>query len=107
MDVKLTFFDRISIPQMFPEKASFADGIIYDDIRNKIKITQEEITTYRIRNTEDGRGVEWDSEPEGGINTSFTDAETRLIVKSFIDLDSKAQVPTDPKFIALYRKFIN
>jgi len=107
MDIKLTFFDRISIPQMFPEKASFADGIIYDDIRNKIKITQEEITTYKIRNTEDGKGVEWDSEPEGGINTSFTDAETRLIVKSFVDLDAKAQVPTDPKFIALYRKFIN
>jgi len=107
MDIKLTFFDRISIPQMFPEKASFADGIIYDDIRNKIKITQEEITTYKIRNTEDGKGVEWDSEPEGGINTSFTDAEIHLIVKALADLDTKAQVPTDPKFIALYRKFIN
>jgi len=107
MDIKLTFFDRISIPTMFPEKATFADGIIYDDIRTKIKITQEEVTTYKIRNTQDGSGVEWDKEPEGGIEFELTDAETTLIKKAFKELDAKAQVPTDPKFISLYRKFIN
>ena len=107
MDIKLTFFDRISIPTMFPEKATFADAIIYDDIRNKIKITQDELTTYNIRNTYDGKGIEWDSEPEGGIDVSFTDAEHKMIVKVLSDLDKKAQIPTDPKFIGLYRKFIN
>jgi len=107
MDIKLTFFDRISLPQMFPEKATFADAIIYDDIRNKIKITQEEITTYNIRNTKDGTGVEWDNEPQDGSEIQFTVAEVKLIQKSLNDLDAKAQVPTDPKFISLYRKFIN
>lgn len=107
MDIKLTFFDRISIPTMFPEKASFADAIIYDDIRNKIKITQEEITTYNIRNTKDGTGVEWDNEPQDGIDMQLTDAEFKLIKKALDDLDKKAEVPTDPKFISLYRKFIN
>lgn len=107
MDIKLTFFDRISIPTMFPEKASFADAIIYDDIRNKIKITQEEITTYSIRNTKDGTGVEWDSEPQDGTETQLTDAEFELIKKALKALDEKAQVPTDPKFISLYKKFIN
>lgn len=107
MNVKLTFFDRISIPQMFPEKATFADAIIYDDIRQKLKITQNEITTYNIRNTPDNAGVEWDSEPQGGIDVDLTDAEMKLIKKSFDELDKKAQVPTEPKFIALYKKFIN
>ena len=107
MDIKLTFFDRISIPTMFPEKATFADGIIYDDIRNKIKITQEEVTEYKIRNTQDNSGVEWDKEPDGGTEFKLTDAEAKLIVMAFKELDTKAQVPTDPKFIALYRKFIN
>jgi len=107
MNVKLTFFDRISIPQMIPEKATFADAIIYDDIRGKLKITQQEITDYNIRNTPDNSGVEWDSEPQGGIDVELTDAEIKLINKAFGELDKKAQVPTDPKFIALYRKFIN
>lgn len=107
MILKLTFFDRISIPTMFPEKATFADAIIYDDIRQKLKITQDEITTYNIRTTLDGSGVEWDSEPQGGIEIDMTDAEIKLIVKSLNELDKKAQIPTDPKFIALYKKFIN
>ena len=107
MDLKLTFFDRITIPTMFPEKASFADAIIYDDIRQKIKITQNEITTYNIRNTPDERGIEWDGEPEGGVTFELTEAEVRLINKCFSELDKQAQVPTDPKFITLYRKFIN
>ena len=107
MDTKLTFFDRITIPTMFPEKASFADAIIYDDIRQKIKITQNEITTYNIRNTPDERGIEWDGEPDGGIEFSITDAEKALILKCLNDLDKQSQVPTDPKFISLYRKFIN
>ena len=107
MDIKLTFFDRISIPQMFPEKATFADGIIYDDIRNKIKITQEEVTEYKIRNTQDNSGVEWDKEPSGGVEFELTDAEAGLIVQAFTELDKKAMVPTDPKFITLYKKFIN
>lgn len=107
MILKLTFFDRISIPTMFPEKATFADAIIYDDIRQKLKITQDEITTYNIRTTPDGSGVEWDSEPQGGIEIDMTDAEIKLIVKSLNELDKKAQIPTDPKFIALYKKFIN
>ncbi len=105
--MKLTFFERISIPTIFPEKATFADAIIYDDIRQKIKITQKEITTYNIRATMDGSGVEWDYEPEGGTEFELTDAEIKLITKCLLDLDKKALVPTDPKFIILYKKFIN
>lgn len=107
MDLKLTFFDRIAIPSLFPEKASFADGIIYDDIRQKIKITQEEVTTHNIRNTPDGNAVEWDNEIPGGKEFAFTDAEKALIVKALKNLDERAEVPTDPKFILLYKKFIN
>lgn len=107
MGIKLTIYDRISIPVFIPEKATFADAIIYDDIRNKIKITQDEVVTYNIRNTKEGTGVEWDEEPDGGKEFEFTPAENRLITKIFSELDTKAQVPTDPKFIILYRKFIH
>jgi len=107
MDIKLTIYDRISIPVMIPEKATFADAIIFDDIRIKIKITQEEVVNYNIRNTKDGSGVEWDEEPNGGKTFDFTNAEIKLVTKAFSELDSKAQVPTDPKFILLYKKFIS
>lgn len=107
MDIKLTFFDRISIPTLFPEKAKFAEGIIYDDIRNKIKITQEEVTKNNIRNTPDGGAVEWDTEPEGGVEFTLTDAERDLIAKQLKALDEKGEVPTAAKFILLYKKFIN
>ena len=50
---------------------------------------------------------EWDEEPDGGKEFEFTPAENRLITKMFSELDSRAQVPTDPKFIILYRKFIH
>lgn len=108
MKVKLSIFERISIPVNFPEKATFADAIIYDDIRNKIKITQNDVVTYNIRNTKDGSGVEWDNEPnDGGVDFDFTEMEKNLIIKSFKDLDQKGQIPTDSKFITLYKKFIN
>lgn len=106
MKIKLNFFERISIPTIFPEKATFADAIIYDDIRQKIKITQQEVTTYNIRSTADGSGIEWDSEPEGGIEYDFTDAEVKLVSKCLIDLDKKAQIPVDSKFISLFKKFV-
>lgn len=107
MNVKLTLFDRISIPTMFPEKATYADAIIFDDIRNKLLITQDEITNYNITNTEDGSGVKWDNEPGDGRDFEMTDLETRAIIKIFSELDKKAMIPTDPKFIALYKKFID
>jgi hypothetical protein len=107
MAIKLTIYDRISIPVMFPEKSSFADAIVYDDIRNKIKITQEEVVSYNIRNTKDGSGIEWDEEKEGGKDFEFSGAEMRLLEKTFKELDTKAQVPTDPKFIQLYKKFMH
>ena len=106
MGTKLTIYDRISIPVIIPENSTFSDAIIYDDIRQKIKITQDEVITYNIRNTKDGTGIEWDEEPDGGTEFEFTSAENRLIAKAFSELDTKAQVPTDPKFIALNRKFI-
>lgn len=107
MDVKLTLFDRISIPTMFPEKASFADGIVYDDIRQKIKITQDEVSEYNVRSTKDGSGVEWDNEPVEGKDFELTDLEEKVIIKALKELDAKSQVPTDPKFISLFKKFIN
>jgi hypothetical protein len=107
MDIKLTFYDRISIPTIFPEKANFADGIIYDDIRQKIKITQEEVVTHEIKNTPDGTAIEWKNEPVGGKDFDFTDAEKNLVLKALKALDDRAEVPTDPKFILLYKKFIN
>lgn len=107
MDIKLTLFDRISIPTMFPEKSTFADAIIFEDIRNKLKITQDEITEYKVRNTEDGSGVVWDNEPPEGKDFEITDLEMNAIKKIFIDLDKNAMVPTDPKFIILYKKFVS
>ncbi len=107
MNINLTLFDRISIPTMFPEKASFADGIVYDDIRQKIKITQDEVSEYKVRSTTDGSGVEWDNEPKEGKKFELTTLEERVIIKALKELDAKSQVPTDPKFIALFKKFIN
>ncbi len=107
MDVKLTLFDRISIPTMFPEKTTFSDAIVLDDLRNKFKITQEEIAEYNVRNTDDGSGVVWDNEPPEGKDFEITELEESSIKKIFAELDKNAMVPTDPKFITLYKKFID
>jgi hypothetical protein len=107
MNAKLTLFDRISIPTILPEKTTFAEAIVLDDLRNKIIITQDEIVEYNITNTEDGSGVKWDNEPGDGKDFELTDLEASAIKKALHDLDKKAMVPTDPKFIALYKKFIN
>lgn len=104
MELNLTIYERITIPQYFPEKANFSEAIIYEDLREKLKITQEDIVKYSINSKENT--IEWNSTEDIGERFVFTDLELKLVRKILKGLDESAQIPTDSRFIKLYKKFI-
>ncbi len=103
---KLTVYDRLTIPAYLPQEASFKESIIIRDLKLKLQITQKEIEKFDI-NGGPGGTITWNTEKDKGIPVDLTELEIGTIRDSFKVLDEKKKVPTDPRFIELYQKFVD
>lgn len=105
MKAKLKILERILLPGILPEKASFEIGIAINDIRKKLAITQDEATRAKLTTLPSG-GMQWDAAKDRGIEIEFTDAETEIIRGSLEKASKEQTLPTDAAVIKLYKDFV-
>lgn len=105
MKLKMKILERVLLPGMLPEKAKFEIGIVINDIKNKVAISQEEVTRTKLMTLANG-GMQWDAAKDKGVEIEFTDAETEVIAGALKKTSDDGNLPTEPAVIKLYRDFV-
>lgn len=101
----MQMLERILLAGMLPNKATFEIGIVVNDIRHKIAITQDEITRTDLKTLETG-GMQWNAGKERTAEIEFTDAELQIIRGALEKASKDGVLPTDPAIHKLYREFV-
>lgn len=90
MNLKLTISDRLQLARLYPQKESLKNQILIKDIQEKVKITQEELEKYEIK--EDKGLILWNKEKAEEKAVDFTDMEIALLREQIKSLDEKKEV---------------
>jgi vacuolar-type H+-ATPase subunit B/Vma2 len=82
--MELGIKDRIYIPQMLPEKNSFAEFSLKKSIVGKVAITEKDRTDYEIKEDKEKGMITWNVEKEKSMPLviEFTKEELAYIKKS-------------------------
>jgi len=96
LDTKQKFI----IQTILPEKWAYQDIIISEDIRTKIRISQEELIETWMKVTDDW--ISWAKTIKKEIDLS--NAESEFIKKLFMELDTKKEITRD--MVSVYKIFV-
>ncbi|MFA5396065.1 MAG: hypothetical protein WC346_08670 [Methanogenium sp.] len=105
--IKVTLANRIYIPTLFPEFGNFETAIIINDIRNKLKITQEELLNCEIETIEDISGsktISWKKSKI--IEIEFTDLEFEFLVELFKEKNVNKELKLDFDTLNFYSQLM-
>ena len=101
MELKLKVYDRVSIPALFPERSTYDQGIILNDLRKKLMLTQEEVEEKKVIEREDGR-LQWNIEKDAEVVIDLTKAEFKALVKAFKKASDGGNLPNGKRMLELY-----
>lgn len=101
----LSLRDRLILPSILPTEGSFTKIVIKNDILDKVKITQEEITEFEIKSNEENNSVNWNQTKEKPLDVSFSGLESNLIKECLENLSNEEKL-NDETF-SLYKLFNN
>jgi len=88
--MKLTISDKILLGTIFPTEAKYESLICIRDIKEKIKITQEDIKKFNIQTLENG-SVSW-KVSDKTFDYKFTEMEKQTILNSLKKLDEQEKL---------------
>ena len=101
--LKLNAMERVVIMSMIPEKSSFANLRIYNDLRMELAPNEEEAVLLDAREAPNGGTIaNWGAVPEKEI--TFGQITERLIVDALKKLDEKEELTKEHE--SLYLKFV-
>ncbi len=91
----LTLLDKIMIDSLLPKEGNIKTLIIIKDIRNKIKLTQDQIKDYSINVLPDGR-LTWNEQgSQVEFDIEFTELENSEIKLAITKLDRDKKLSVD------------
>lgn len=101
--MKLNLPKRISLLSYLPKEGKFETLIVIKDIKNKIEITQDEITEYEIKSVENS--IFWnDAGATSEIEVAFTELEKLEISKTLKKLSEEEKLRMED--VELYEMFV-
>ena len=107
--MKLTVYERLTIPGILPAKGNYEAGIKIRDIREKCELTQDELKRINFRTVQLPNGnvnAQWDEKKVRVKEVLFTELELLLIQNHLKELDKKEELPVgDRQFMRLYERF--
>lgn len=98
--MKLEIYERLVMANILPEKENLLNMIIIEDIKEKIKLSQEEITKFEIK-SDDGK-LTWKNDSDSSKEIEFTEAEISIISNQIDNLDKNKEITTD--MVSVIRK---
>lgn len=101
--ISLSMIERFTILSLLPEKASFADWKIINDLRNELAPNEAERKALDLKPTPDG-GVtgNWDAVPDKEIG--FGEVAISFVAEALKKLDGENNLSQE--HISLYEKFV-
>ncbi|MFA5392732.1 MAG: hypothetical protein WC306_03595 [Candidatus Paceibacterota bacterium] len=105
--IKMTLSNRIYIPTLFPKFGNFETAIIIGDIRKKLQITQEELSSCGIETKDDESGVKcvsWKNSKT--IEVNFTDLELKFLTELFTEKNDKKELMLDFDTLNFYSQLM-
>jgi hypothetical protein len=100
--MELSVYERIFLLYTLPKKGSLEDMVIYRDIEEKIRMSQEEVTDLKIVTNPESGHVSWDQEKAQDKKTDLTDAEQDFIRKGLGKIAEDGEFPLQA--LCLYDK---
>ena len=100
--LNLSVWDRIKIVQFLPQRASFEDAVLAQDIKDNVELTQEEMSEYNVRS--EGSAILWDQKGQEEKPFQFTYLEMELLKKTIDEMSRKKEISVDEKTLALIKK---
>jgi hypothetical protein len=104
MKITLTLQDRIVMPTVLPERGSFEDMIIREDIREKVQLSQKETSKYKIIQDKETGYLSW-VESDDSFDYEFTELEENLIIKNLKEMSDNKKLTSS--HLGLYKKFVS
>jgi len=103
LKVKLNVLERLIVWGMLPKETSFVNWKIFNDMRDKLAPTEEELKAVNPQPGPDGGTIaNWDAVPEKEI--TFGETTEKVIVETLKKMDKDEKLL--PEHISLYKKFI-
>lgn len=88
--VKLSLLERLVLTSSLPKTGGAVEFSLKADILEKIKLTQEDIEKYEIKDLPNGGGVRFNSEGKTAtFEINFTETEFGFIKNHLKNLDAK------------------
>ena len=101
--VKLNVKERLVVGMLLPKETSFVKWKIFNDLRNDLSLTEEEIKTIDMKDVPTGGvNANWDAVPEKEV--VFGEIAEKAVIDALKKLD--AQEKLLPEHISLYKKFV-
>lgn len=91
MKLKLSITERLYLVPIFPEKSSFEKNILTKDILKKVRLNQDDVAKYDIKETEENK-LKWNFVDGSDVEEfEFTDKEINLI-KEILKSQSESNI---------------
>jgi len=99
----LGIYERITLVNILPARETYTQGIIVNDIRDKVNMKQEELEKYGVVGQADG-SVTWSEEGKDyEIEIVFSGAEARLLKGALKKMSDEKKIPTAKRFLEMYK----
>lgn len=92
--MELVIKDRLYIPALLPKEGNFRQFNMKKEILRKIEITSSERESVGLKENQETKRIEWDTEKEVPLLVEFTSEEMNYLKQSFEKI-SDEQLPDD------------
>lgn len=92
--MELTVKDRLYIPALLPKEGNFKQFNLKKEIIRKIEISESERTELNLRENEETKRIEWDTEKDALVHIDFSTEELTYL-KEVCEKLSDETLPDD------------
>lgn len=104
LQIEMDIYLRIILGSLFPERCSIEEYLLFDDIKNKIQIGEEEAKEVSLKILPDGRTSTWNPKGNEMKEFHFTPKEVKVVVDICELASRNKNFPNNPKFFRFYKK---
>lgn len=92
--MELSIKDRLYIPALLPKEGNFRQFNLKKEIQRKIEISESERTELNLRENEQTKRIEWDTEKDTPVHIDFS-ADELTYLKEVCEKLSDETLPDD------------
>lgn len=100
--IKLTFTERLQLGQLMPGEDTFSNLVVREDVKEKIKLSQEDFENNNFKPSTDGR-AQWTDTGET-IEIELSNPEKEYLKSKLTEASDKKKL--NEKLIQVYKSIV-